>query len=229
MNLYQDAEQVLACHVLSALCVTIGVSHPPIWAQPFGALSCSQDAGSAVGSSGGAAAASILILCSSAPAVRGTFAGFSSGVGVVDLPLEAPMCASLPAATIVPAPAAVAGAGESDLSTSSLVSAFVALAARPCLVGFTTVSGVAGALRLDLGGEDKPDASMSCGRCCCSRILLYMFEDSEVRVLASSDGHLFCLIWRMSTQFHLLRGLRLHLCDPCRLRLAPWFSALYFL
>lgn len=100
-------------HDLCVFCL-LCVAHPPIWAQPFGAFSSwSQGAGSAAGSSRGAVASSTLIFCSSALAVRGTLARFSSGVGVVDVSLEAPACASLPATTIVPGPAAAVGAGES--------------------------------------------------------------------------------------------------------------------
>tara|TARA_B100000524_G_scaffold156728_1_gene79427 strand:- start:688 stop:927 length:240 start_codon:yes stop_codon:yes gene_type:complete len=61
-NLYQDAEQVLLLVVIIVLLCFLGVAHPPIWAQPFGASSSwSQGACSAAGSSGGAVATSILV------------------------------------------------------------------------------------------------------------------------------------------------------------------------
>ena len=228
MNLYQDAEQVLACHVMIVLCSTLGVAHPPIWAQPLGASSsCSQGAGSAAGSSGGAAAASILILCSSAPAVRGTFAGFSFGVGVVDLPLEAPVCAYFACRHNCARTCRCCWRWR-----ERLVDLELGLSLRR-----TRCATLLGRLYHRFRRRRRPAVGpwrRRQARCVHDlwRVLLFssfMFEDSKVCVLASSDGHLVCLIWRMSTQFHLLRGLRPHLCDPCRLRLAPWFSALYFL
>ena len=196
VNLYQDAGYVLVGVRDDCVLCCLALAHPLIWAQPFGASSSSsQGAVSAAASGRGAVAGSILILCSSAAAVRGTLATFPSGVVVGDSHLEASTCASFPADTVVAAPAADAGAGASAWSTSSLVPYFAAHATRPCLVGLTTVSGVAGILRLALGGVDIPDLvvpSMCCGwgvpSFVCSNLPMYLISYQLLCIFLASFG-----------------------------------------